>query len=43
MLERFIEYVSGHEGVSFCTLEDAADDFRCRFPCGSAERPADMR
>lgn len=43
MLERFIEYVSGHEGVSFCTLEDAADDFRRRFPFGSAERPADMR
>lgn len=42
-LERFIEYVSGHEGVSFCTLEDAADDFRRRFPFGSAERPADMR
>ncbi|MFE7356423.1 polysaccharide deacetylase [Streptomyces sp. NPDC057543] len=43
MLERFIEYVSGHEGVSFCTLEDAADDFRRRFPFDSAERPADMR
>ncbi|MDT9689028.1 polysaccharide deacetylase [Streptomyces sp. P9(2023)] len=43
MLERFIEYVSGHEGVSFCTLEDAADDFRRRFPFDGAERPADMR
>ncbi|MGW2561886.1 polysaccharide deacetylase family protein [Streptomyces sp. NPDC001514] len=43
MLERFIEYVSGHDGVSFCTLEDAADDFRRRFPFEGAERPADMR
>ncbi|MER6983921.1 polysaccharide deacetylase family protein [Streptomyces carpinensis] len=43
MLERFIDYVSGHEGVSFCTLEDAADDFRRRFPFDGSERPADMR
>ncbi|WP_406381010.1 hypothetical protein [Streptomyces sp. NBC_01618] len=43
MLERFVEYVAGHEGVSFCTLEDAADDFRRRFPFDSAERPADLR
>ncbi|MFE4335133.1 MULTISPECIES: hypothetical protein [unclassified Streptomyces] len=42
MLERFIAYVSGREGVGFCTPQDAADDFR-RFPFGSAERPADMR
>ncbi|MEU9360918.1 polysaccharide deacetylase [Streptomyces sp. NPDC051840] len=43
MLERFIAYVSGFEGVSFCTLEDAADDFRRRFPFDGRERPADMR
>ncbi|MFI7336623.1 polysaccharide deacetylase [Streptomyces sp. NPDC050085] len=43
MLERFIEYVSGHEGVSFVTLEDAADEFRRRFPFEGTERPADMR
>ncbi|MEU8529971.1 MULTISPECIES: polysaccharide deacetylase family protein [Streptomyces] len=43
MLERFIEYVSGHAGVSFCTLEDAADDFRRRFPFEGTERPADMK
>ncbi|MFC9625604.1 hypothetical protein ACFTXM_38480 [Streptomyces sp. NPDC056930] len=43
MLEGFIEYVSGREGVGFCTPQDAADDFRRRFPFGSAERPADMR
>ncbi|MEV5006318.1 polysaccharide deacetylase [Streptomyces sp. NPDC093064] len=43
MLERFIDYVSGHDGVSFCTLEDAADDFRRRFPFEGSDRPADMR
>ncbi|MBB4985300.1 MULTISPECIES: polysaccharide deacetylase family protein [Streptomyces] len=43
MLERFIEYVSGHAGVTFCTLEDAADDFRRRFPFEGGARPADMR
>ncbi|MFE7211235.1 polysaccharide deacetylase [Streptomyces sp. NPDC001698] len=43
MLERFIDYVSGHDGVSFCTLEDAADDFRRRFPFDGSGRPADMR
>ncbi|MGW4820552.1 polysaccharide deacetylase family protein [Streptomyces sp. NPDC004227] len=43
MLERFIDYVSGHDGVSFCTLEDAADDFRRRFPFVGSDRPADMR
>ncbi|MFJ2716436.1 polysaccharide deacetylase [Streptomyces sp. NPDC087437] len=43
MLERFIDYVSGHDGVSFCTLEDAADDFRRRFPFDGPARPADMR
>lgn len=43
MLERFIDYVSGHDGVSFCTLEDAADDFRRRFPFDGSDRPADMR
>ncbi|MFB7733422.1 polysaccharide deacetylase [Streptomyces sp. NPDC056112] len=43
MLERFIDYVSGHDGVGFCTLEDAADDFRRRFPFDGPARPADMR
>ncbi|MGW2766194.1 polysaccharide deacetylase family protein [Streptomyces sp. NPDC001275] len=43
MLERFIDYVSGHDGVSFCTLEDAADDFRRRFPFDGPDRPTDMR
>ncbi|MFE6685105.1 polysaccharide deacetylase [Streptomyces sp. NPDC057743] len=43
MLERFIDYVGCHDGVTFCTLEDAADDFRRRFPFAGTERPADMR
>ncbi|WP_067679565.1 polysaccharide deacetylase family protein [Nocardia miyunensis] len=32
MLERLIEYWRGHEGVRFLTLEEAAQDFRRRFP-----------
>jgi peptidoglycan-N-acetylglucosamine deacetylase len=40
MLERFIEYVQGHEGVRFVTMEDAAADFRARFPIGGEARPA---
>jgi peptidoglycan/xylan/chitin deacetylase (PgdA/CDA1 family) len=40
MLERFIEYVQGHEGVRFVTMEDAAADFRLRFPIGGEARPA---
>lgn len=32
MLERLIEYMSGHEGVSWATMEQAADDFRRRYP-----------
>ncbi len=39
MLERFIEYVQGHSGVRFVTMEDAAADFRGRFPYTGAERP----
>lgn len=34
MLERLIEYWSGHEGVRFVTMEEAATDFRNRFPFG---------
>jgi hypothetical protein len=32
MLERLIEYINGHEGVSWVSMEDAADDFRRRYP-----------
>lgn len=32
MLERFIEYVSGHQGVVWRPMEDIAEDFRARRP-----------
>jgi peptidoglycan/xylan/chitin deacetylase (PgdA/CDA1 family) len=32
MLERLIEYWRGHDGVRFITMEEAAEDFRRRFP-----------
>jgi hypothetical protein len=31
MIERMIDYINGHEGVSWVTMEDAADDFRKRY------------
>jgi peptidoglycan/xylan/chitin deacetylase (PgdA/CDA1 family) len=34
MLERLIEYWRGHDGVRFLTMEEAAEDFRRRFPFG---------
>lgn len=39
MLERLIDYWSSHEGVSFVTFEEAADDFRARFPFHADDRP----
>jgi peptidoglycan/xylan/chitin deacetylase (PgdA/CDA1 family) len=43
MLERLIEYISGHDGISWVTMEGAADDFRQRYPypgpTGSAFMP----
>jgi peptidoglycan/xylan/chitin deacetylase (PgdA/CDA1 family) len=32
MLERLIDYWRGHEGIRFITMEEAAEDFRRRFP-----------
>ncbi len=32
MLERLIDYISGHSGLEWVTMEDAADDFRRRQP-----------
>lgn len=32
MLERMIEYINGHEGIRWVTLEDMADDFMKRNP-----------
>ncbi|WP_028922553.1 polysaccharide deacetylase family protein [Pseudonocardia acaciae] len=39
MLERLIDYISGHDGITWSTMEQAADDFRVRFPFDGAERP----
>jgi peptidoglycan-N-acetylglucosamine deacetylase len=32
MLERLIEYINGHAGVHWCTMEEMAEDFRRRHP-----------
>jgi peptidoglycan/xylan/chitin deacetylase (PgdA/CDA1 family) len=32
MHERMIEYINGHEGVSWMSFDDIADDFAQRFP-----------
>lgn len=39
MLERLIDYINGHEGVRWATMEETAADFRRRFPFSGAERP----
>ncbi|CAN5492412.1 polysaccharide deacetylase [soil metagenome] len=39
MHERLIEYINGHDGVRWVTMEEIADDFRERFPMESSERP----
>ncbi|MBM7368256.1 polysaccharide deacetylase family protein [Gordonia hydrophobica] len=41
MLERLIDYINGHEGVRWMTMEETAEDFRQRFPFVGAERPVD--
>ena len=32
MLERLIDYTSGHDGVRWTTMEEIADDFVQRYP-----------
>jgi len=32
MLERLIEYISGHPAVRWCTMEEMAEEFRRRDP-----------
>ena len=39
MLERLIEYISGHDGVEWAKFEDICDDFRKRYPFDSDKRP----
>jgi peptidoglycan/xylan/chitin deacetylase (PgdA/CDA1 family) len=41
MLERLIEYIGGHEGVRWATMEEIAEDFRRRFPFSGTARPRD--
>lgn len=41
MLERFIEWVKGHEGVEFVTMKEIADTFRtAKVPIKNAEEVA---
>jgi peptidoglycan/xylan/chitin deacetylase (PgdA/CDA1 family) len=42
MLERLIDYWKGHEGVRFVTFEEAAHDFRARFPFSGETRPSSV-
>jgi peptidoglycan-N-acetylglucosamine deacetylase len=39
MLERLIEYISGHDGVRWATFEEIAADFRERYPRSGKARP----
>ncbi len=39
MLERLIDYINQHEGVTWMTMEEVAGDFRKRFPFEQPERP----
>ena len=39
MLERIIDYINGHEGVRWLTMEEVADEFRARFPFAGGARP----
>jgi hypothetical protein len=32
MLERLIEYISGHSGARWCTMEEMAEEFRRHHP-----------
>ena len=41
MLERLIEYVNGHAGVRWATMEEITEDFRKRYPFTSSARPRD--
>jgi peptidoglycan/xylan/chitin deacetylase (PgdA/CDA1 family) len=39
MLERMIEHINGHDGVTWATFEEIADDFVRRYPRGGEARP----
>jgi peptidoglycan-N-acetylglucosamine deacetylase len=42
MLERLIEYINGHAGVRWVTMEEIATDFRRRYPFAGKARPDDL-
>ncbi len=35
MLDRLIQYINEHAGVTWATMEEVADDFRRRHPLGA--------
>jgi peptidoglycan/xylan/chitin deacetylase (PgdA/CDA1 family) len=39
MIERLIDYIKGHEGVKFTTMENIAEDFTKRYPFAGTDRP----
>ena len=39
MLERIIDYINGHDGITWRTFEQIADDFVQRYPRGGPARP----
>jgi hypothetical protein len=41
MLERLIDYMNGHAGIRWVTMEEVASKFRQRFPFASEARPED--
>ncbi len=42
MLERLISYLRGHDGVTFGSFAEAADEFRERYPFAGRQRPSDI-
>ena len=42
MLERLIEYINGHEGVRWLTMEEITEEFRKRYPFTKVGRPEDQ-
>lgn len=41
MVERLIDYISGHDDVAFVTMAEIADDYRRRYPFDKPERAVD--
>jgi peptidoglycan/xylan/chitin deacetylase (PgdA/CDA1 family) len=41
MLERLMDYMNGHTGIRWVTMEEVAEDFRRRYPFKERKRPED--